>query len=83
MTTVIDLQQTPLANYGYQEGGTVVEIGLLLEPALLERLEEVAEEHGVAAACLIRCLLRDFLHHPNTGQRIPGAGSGPNGLNTD
>jgi hypothetical protein len=30
----------------------------------VERLEEVAEEQGVAAASLIRRLLREFLHHP-------------------
>jgi hypothetical protein len=75
MTAVIDWQQAPLANGGFQEGGTVVEIGLLLEPSLLEGLEEVAQEQGMAAASLIRRLLRDFLHHPAASQRIAGTGS--------
>ncbi|HEY7312826.1 MAG TPA: hypothetical protein VH643_25910 [Gemmataceae bacterium] len=76
MMKSIDLQQAPLANGGFQEGGSVVEISLLLEASLLEGLDEVAEEQGIAAASLIRRLLREFLHHPAYGQRIPGVGSG-------
>jgi hypothetical protein len=73
---VIDLKQAPLAGGGFQEGGTVVEINLLLEAALLERLDEVANERGMAVASLIRRLLRKFLHHSAPGQRIHRVGSG-------
>jgi hypothetical protein len=82
MRTAIDRQQAPHANVGFQEGGSVVEILLLLEPSLLERLERIAEEQGMAAASFIRRLLRAFLHHSAAGQRIPGAGSGPKDANT-
>jgi hypothetical protein len=63
MTTIIDWQQAPLVNGSFQEGSIVEEVSLLLEPSLLERLEKVAGEHGMAAASLIRRLLREFLHH--------------------
>ena len=70
MMTAIHRQQTP-AGGDFQEDGSVEEISLLLEPSLLERLKELAEVQGMAAASLIRRLLREFLHHPAAGQRIP------------
>jgi|SRR5579875_1213950 len=82
MMTAIDLQRVPIANGGFQKNGAVEEISLLLEPSLLKRLEEVAEEHGMTAASLVRCLLRSFLQHPATGQGISGSSPYYNGANT-
>lgn len=75
MKQAIDLQPAPLANGGFKESGTVEEINLLLEPSLLERPEAVAEAQGMAAASLIRRLLREYLNHPTAYQRISGSGS--------
>ena len=83
MMMVIGRQQVSLAKGGLQNDGTIQEISLLLEPSLLERLEEVAEEQGMAAASLIRRLLRDFLHHPAVGQRIAEVSSRLKDENTE
>lgn len=82
MVTAIDLQRVLFANGGFQKAGAVEEISLLLEPSLLKKLEEVAEEHGMTAAKLTRCILRSFLHHSATGQGISGSGPRDNSANT-
>lgn len=69
--TALDLEQDPFVNSSFPESGAVLEIRFLLEPTLLERLEEAADEQGMAAVSLIRRILREFLHHPADGPRIP------------
>ncbi len=55
------------------EGGPVEEIGLLLEPSLLKRLEEAAQEQSMSVASLIRLLLREFLHPPAAAKESSGS----------
>lgn len=65
-----------IANGDFQEGGAVEEVSLLIERSLLEELEVVAEAQDMAAASLIRRLLREYLHHPAADHGIPGVGCG-------
>jgi hypothetical protein len=83
MVTAIDLRRVTLGKGGFQEDDAVEEISLLLEPTLLNRLEEVAEQHGMTAASLIRSLLRNLLDNPATGQGISGCGPYYNVANTE
>ncbi len=82
MVTAIDLQRVTLANDGFQKDGAVDEICLLLEASLLKKLEEVAEDHGMTAANLIRCLLRGMMKHPATDQVMSGGSLYYNVANT-
>jgi hypothetical protein len=59
----IEMMSPLLADEGRLEEDSVVEVPLLLEVPLLERLEEAAEEQGLAAAGYVRRLLRDILLH--------------------
>jgi hypothetical protein len=45
----------------FREGGTVVEVSLLLESQLLAALESAARRQGMTAGTMLRRLIRDFL----------------------
>ena len=57
----IDTEKVQRADGGCREGGTVVEVPLLLESRLLTALESAASAQGTTAATMLRRLIRDFL----------------------
>ena len=48
----------------------VVEVPVLLELQLLQRLEAAAGAGGMSAGALVRCLLRDFLCYSDSGASV-------------